>query len=66
LPLVIVSPVPTVTIRDVVAVLPAESFTCTPKVADPLTGVVPESTPPLDKLNPTVVSVLPPEVTVHV
>ena len=49
-----------------VAVLPAESFTCTPNVADPATGVVPATTPPLDKLNPTAVSALDPDVTVHV
>jgi hypothetical protein len=60
-----VNPVPIVTVSDLVAVLPTESFTCTPNVADPATGVAPDNTPPLDKLNPTVVSALPPEVTVH-
>jgi hypothetical protein len=63
---VIVKPVPIVTVRDAAAVLPTESFTCTPKIAVPTTGVAPDNTPPLDKLNPTVVSALPPEVTVHV
>jgi hypothetical protein len=55
-----------VTEKFPVAMLPAESFTCTPKVAVPATGVVPESTPPLDKLNPTAARLLAPDVTDHV
>jgi hypothetical protein len=54
-----------VTLKVAVALFPAESFTCTPKVADPARGVVPVSAPPLDKLNPTVASAFAPEVTVH-
>jgi hypothetical protein len=49
-----------------VAVLPAASFTCTPNAADPAIGVAPESTPALDKFNPTAVNALPPDVTVQV
>jgi hypothetical protein len=48
-----------------VAVFEAESSTCTPKVALPATGGAPVSTPPLDKLNPTAVNALDPEVTVQ-
>jgi hypothetical protein len=55
-----------VTLNVAVALFPAESFTCTPKVADPAAGVVPESAPPLDKLNPTAVNWPPLDVTVHV
>jgi hypothetical protein len=54
-----------VTLNVAVALFPAESFTCTPKVAEPDTGVAPDNTPPLDKLKPTVVSALPPDVTVQ-
>jgi hypothetical protein len=36
------------------------------KLAVPATGVAPVSTPPLDKLNPTAVKLLAPEVTLQV
>jgi hypothetical protein len=36
------------------------------KLAVPATGVAPESTPPLDMLNPTAVKLLAPEVTLQV
>jgi hypothetical protein len=49
-----------------VAVLPTESFTCTPKVAVPATGVVPDNTPPLESPSATAVNSPLPEVTVHV
>jgi hypothetical protein len=49
-----------------VAVVDAESVTLTVKLAVPATGVAPESTPPLDMLNPTAVRLLAPEVTDHV
>jgi hypothetical protein len=63
---VIVRPVPTVTVRDAVAELLAESTTLAVNVAEPATGKLPERTPPLDKLNPTVVGELAPEVTLQV
>jgi hypothetical protein len=52
-----------VTDKVAVAVLLAESTTLAVKVAVPATGVAPESTPPLDRLSPTAVRLLPPEVT---
>jgi len=63
---VIVRPVPTVTVRDAVAELLAESTTLAVKVAEPATGKLPERTPPLDKLRPIVVRLLAPEVTLQV
>jgi hypothetical protein len=44
----------------------AESVTLTAKLALPAIGAVPESTPPLDRLNPVAVNWLKPEVTVQV
>ena len=61
----IVKPVPMVTDKVAVAEFDAESITFTPKVALPATGVAPESTPPLDKLSPTEVRLVEPEVTVQ-
>jgi hypothetical protein len=53
------------TLRVAVAVLPTESFTCTPNVAVPAAGVAPESTPPLDRVSATAVSSPAFEVTVQ-
>src|SRR5580658_10084537 len=55
-----------VTVKLAVAVLLAESFTCTPKVAEPRVGPEPDTTPPVDKLKPIALSELAPEVTLHV
>jgi hypothetical protein len=55
-----------VTDRFIVAVFEAESVTLTAKLALPAIGVEPDSTPPLDRLNPIVVNSPLPEVTVHV
>jgi hypothetical protein len=55
-----------VTLRFAVAVSFAESVTCTVKVAVPATGVLPESTPLLDRLRPTALRLLAPVVTDHV
>jgi hypothetical protein len=63
---VIVNPLPMVTVKLAVAVLLAESFTCTPKVAEPRVGLEPETTPPVDKLSPTADNWVAPEVTLHV
>jgi hypothetical protein len=63
---VIASPDLIVTVKVPVALFPTESVTFTVNVADPATGVVPASTPALDKLNPTAVKLLAPEVTVQV
>ena len=54
-----------VTEKVAVAVFEAESVTFTPKLALPATGEEPESTPALDRLSPTAVNWLPPDVTVH-
>ena len=54
-----------VTAKLVVAVLPAESVTLTPKFAVPAVGEEPDTTPPLDKLKPNAVRLLPPDVTVQ-
>jgi hypothetical protein len=48
------------------AVLLAESFTLTVKLAVPAIGVAPERAPPLDRVSPTAVKLLPPAVTDHV
>ena len=61
--LVMVSAALMVTDNVAVAEFDAESVTFTPKVALPATGVAPENTPPLDKLSPTAVNWLLPEVT---
>ena len=51
--------------NEAVAEFDAESVTFTLKVALPATGVAPESIPPLDKLSPTAVRLVAPEVTVQ-
>ena len=53
----------TVTEKVPLALFPSESVTFTVNVADPATGVVPDNTPALDKLNPTAVNALDPDVT---
>jgi hypothetical protein len=53
-----------VTDKFAVCVLLAESVTFTVKLTLPAVGELPERTPPLDRLNPTLLRV--PEVTVHV
>jgi hypothetical protein len=63
---VIVSAALTVTEKVPVAVFEAESVTFTPNIALPATGVVPDSTPALDRLSPIEVNWLLPEVTVQV
>jgi hypothetical protein len=55
-----------VTLIVAVAELLAESTTLAVKVAVPATGVAPDNTPALDRLNPTAVKLLAPEVTVQV
>jgi hypothetical protein len=55
-----------VTDRFAVAEFEAESVTLTVKLALPAAGVVPDKTPPFDRLNPMVVNCPLPEVTVHV
>ena len=54
-----------VTAKLVVDVFPAESVTLTPKFAVPAVGEEPDTTPPLDKLNPNAVRLLPPDVIVQ-
>jgi len=56
----------TVTEKVTVAVLEAESVTFAVKLALPTIGEEPESTPALDKLKPTAVRLLPPDVTLQV
>jgi hypothetical protein len=63
---VIVTPALIVTLSVAVAELFAESTTFAVNVAVPATGVVPDTTPALDKLSPTAVNWLAPEVTVQV
>jgi hypothetical protein len=55
-----------VTEKVAVAVFDAESVTLTPKLALPAMGVVPDTTPPLERLSPTAARLLPPDVTVQV
>jgi hypothetical protein len=55
-----------VTLNVAVAKLLAESTTFAVNVAVPVTGVAPDRTPVLDRLNPTAVKLLAPEVTLHV
>jgi hypothetical protein len=56
----------TVTEKVTVAVFDAESVTFAAKLALPVIGDAPVNTPALERLRPTAVSVLPPDVTVHV
>jgi hypothetical protein len=63
---VIISPALIVTLSVLVAELLAESTTLAVNVAVPATGAAPDSTPVLDRLNPTAVRLLAPEVTLHV
>ena len=58
-----VTPALIVTEKFAVVVLAAESVTLAVKVAVPATGVAPERTPPLERLRPTVVRLLAPDVT---
>jgi hypothetical protein len=44
----------------------AESVTLAVKLAPPAIGVAPDNTPALERLKPTAVRLLPPEVTVQV
>ena len=55
-----------VTEKLAVAVFPRESLAWTVKVAEPAIGVAPESTPALERLNPTAVRLVEPVVTVQV
>jgi hypothetical protein len=55
-----------VTLSVAVAVLLAESMTFAVKVAVPAIGVVPDSTPVLDRVNPIAVKLLAPEVMLQV
>ena len=55
-----------VTEKVAVAVFEAESVTLTLKLALPAIGVAPDRTPPLDRLRPTAVRLLAPDVTVQV
>jgi len=55
-----------VTLSVAVAELLAESTTLAVNVAVPETGVVPDKTPVFDRLSPTAVKLLAPEVTLHV
>ena len=55
-----------VTEKDWLAVFPTESVTFAVKLAVPAIGVAPDTTPPLDRLNPAALRLLPPDVTVHV
>ena len=63
--MVMVRPGLIVTEKVAVAVFEAESVTLTLKLAPPAMGVAPDSTPPLDRLRPTAVKLLPPDVTVQ-
>jgi hypothetical protein len=55
-----------VTENVAVAVFDAESVTLTTKLALPAIGVEPDTTPPLERLRPTAVRLLLPDVTVQV
>ena len=61
-----VSPVPTLMENVWLAVFDAESITLTVKLALPAVGVGPVKTPPLDKLSPIAVRLVPPDVIVQV
>jgi len=63
---VMVKPGLMVTDKVAVAVLDAESVTLTLKLALPAVGAAPDRTPALERLRPTAVRLLPPEVTVQV
>jgi hypothetical protein len=56
----------TVTEKVTEAVFDAESVTFAVKLALPDIGVEPDNTPALERLKPTAVRLLPPDVTVHV
>jgi hypothetical protein len=56
----------TVTEKVTVAVFEAESVTLAAKLALPAIGVAPVKTPALERLRPTAVRLLPPDVTVQV
>jgi hypothetical protein len=56
----------TVTEKVTVAEFEAESVTLAAKLALPAIGVAPVNTPALERLRPTAVRLLPPEVTVQV
>jgi hypothetical protein len=62
---VIVSDAENVTEKLAVAVLLAESFTCTVKLAVPAVGELAATTPAPDTLSPTALRLLLPEVTDH-
>ena len=64
--MVMVKPGLMVTDKVAVAVLDAESVTLTLKLALPAVGAAPDRTPALERLRPTAVRLLPPEVTVQV
>ena len=57
-------PASMVTERFALPVFPDESLAWTVKLAGPATGVDPERSPELDRLSPTAVRLLAPEVTV--
>jgi hypothetical protein len=56
----------TVTEKVTVAVFEAESVTLAAKLALPAIGVAPDNTPALERLKPTAVRLLPPDVIVQV
>jgi uncharacterized protein (UPF0212 family) len=55
-----------VTEKVTVAVFEAESVTFAAKLALPAIGDAPDNTPALERLRPTAVRLLPPDVIVHV
>jgi hypothetical protein len=55
-----------VTENVTVAVCDAESVTMAAKLALPAVGAAPDNTPALERLKPTAVRLLPPDVTVQV
>ena len=64
--MVMLTPASIVTEKAMLAVLPAESLAWAVKLAVPATGVVPERSPVLDRLRPTAVKLVEPDVTVQV
>ena len=64
--MVMLTPASMVTEKVVLAVFPAESLAWVVKLAVPATGVVLDRSPVLDRLSPTAVRLVLPEVTVHV
>jgi hypothetical protein len=54
-----------VTEKVAVVVFETESVTLTPKLALPAIGVVPDRMPPLERLRPTAVRLLAPDVTLQ-